>query len=400
MLAEAGVVRGLELHVPAGQRRGEVGVELGAVLHQADHVLVGLDTVVVLLGRHGQRQVLVGGVTLGAAAGIGGRHVGVARHGQLVDELAHALLQVPRTGLGDLDAGHGTFGEQGRGERAVAAANRVGDVHEGDQRVAGAELDDVHRGQQQRGARLRQDAALLQRDRIELGAVSNGHAGRSEVARAGVVDDDSRDRSVGVDVGVPACLDALRGVGQVEVHHRVVVAAAAVGDLDRVDAAGRDRRGRRALADVGQGDVERLVSAAGRVHREPGDRTVERDGGRCPGACAQAVDLHGRDARVPTARFGDLDARDAVRVGRVNLRHSRGARAAAAGDLHGGLGQGQGTQGPVGPRTEVVRDLRLVRLDGGRRPGDRRDRRRRRRCRCRGGRQPRDEHARDQNDRR
>ena len=387
-----GVVRCRELDVAAHQGGRQVRAEPGAVLHQADDVLVGLLAAVGLRLRHGQRHELVGGGRVGAlrdvrAAGAG--DAGVAGHGEGVLELLDALRQVAVARRVDRDARDRTHVGGDGGRRTGAGPCRVGDVHDRGRGVAGAGVGDREADELQGGAGLGWRVAG---DRIVRRAVVDVDGRRGCVAGARPVDGDLRDHAAGAQV---RRLHVARGdgavgvVGQVEAHGRHGVSGAAVGERDRVDATrGRHRRaGPSATGDV---DLELGVARAALVDRRGDDAAGGRDGrGRGGRGAGGALYGNGGVGCVVVARGGDVDLGDAARA-RVDLGDRRSALA-GAGDLHVRCGHGQGTVRPVGTGPEVVRDLGLVsrRCRGARRGG--------RWCRqrhCRVGREPRQDQRR------
>ncbi len=343
---------GRQLDVAAQQGRGQVAVELHAVLHDTDLVVVGAR-----VGR------LVGDPDGDVLTEV----VRLARTetGQGVDELLETGGQVPRAVLINGDGGDGAeHGDLGDGARAlVEGRDAVGDGDRRDGAVTGPAVGDVDPADVDRrlddggvGEVLR--GAVPDLDRRGMGVTG---AGREQL--------DARDHTVGhrrrgggLQAGLPG-VRAVTGVGQSELDdRRNGVAGPTTGDLEVVDfaaggrggwgaraAAGEGHRGRgEAEARLGDGDAGDDAWRDGRVSRCQRDRRHPR-----------RRDRHGRWGDVAGAGVGHRDRGDAARLG---IHCGDGGCAVAR--IRGGHGGSEG----VGAH---LRRERVARVDSERHRGAR-----------------------------
>ena len=365
VLADAGVRCRLELDVAADERVRQAGREVGAVLHEADDVLVGFRAVVRLGLGNGERDVL-------AARRAGRRH---AQAWQVVRELLDALRHVAGAGVVDGDrSDRSAGGRDGGGRRRARAGPRVAERHGGGGRVAGAErveddaLDDERRRR----------AGLEGRDRRADGTVVDRHARGRRVAGAGGVDDDAVDGDqAAARGGAEGILDARSMAGgreasgivrQAELDHRHRVAAV-VGPGDQrggVDAAEGRRRGVGRGTAAGDGDGRRRIATTTKVDGDRIDDAAVVDHRGRRSTRAGAGDGDGRRRGVAAARGRDVDREDGARL-RVDGRGCGGTGAATATQGHGDVGQPERAVGPVRVGPEVVGNLGFVGRVG--RPG-------------------------------
>jgi hypothetical protein len=194
-------------------------------------------------------------------------------------------------------------------------------------------------------------------DGVKDRAITDHHARGGRVAGARTIDNDLRDRSIGIHHGVALGLDAIRCIRQIKVDRRESISKPTVGELDiGFNAAVGGRRRAPAGTTPAEDHRGRRVAGAGAVHPDCNDGSLLDDGhiGRCTRPGPGDVGLR---IRVAAPRIGHGDAGD----GAVGADRGDSSRSSTiTGNGYRGIRQREGTVGPVRVRPEVVGNLRLI----------------------------------------